>query len=92
MLLIKYFKDYIILIPTLESPTKDINIEAKGQGLALAHLSTKYFTTSKHELERGQLSAFNLEPRIEISNQSSFKTFGDFQRPSNQIGVLSCQR
>ena len=81
----------------LQNPTKEITIEAKGHGLALVHLSTKYFTTQKRELEgQNQLSAFNLEPRIEMrSVESSLKTHSSKlvqQRPSNQLLVLSCQR
>ena len=83
----------------LQNPSKEITIEAKGHGLALVHLSTKYFTTQKRELEEGgqnQLSAFNLEPRIEIrSVENSLKTHSSKlaqQRPSNQLLVLSCQR
>ena len=83
--------DQLNHVISLESPTKDINIEAKGQGLALAHLSTKYFSTSKNELEAGVVSAFNLEPRVEydpIANHDALLT----KRPSDQLLVLSCQR
>ena len=81
----------------LQNPSKEITIEAKGHGLALVHLSTKYFTTQKRELEgQNQLSAFNLEPRIEIKSvENSLKTHSSKlaqQRPSNQLLVLSCQR
>lgn len=69
---------------TLESPTKEISVEAKGQGLALVQLTSSYTTTSQYEVNKhSKVSAFNLEPRVEL------KRGGDNE---HQLLVLSCQR
>jgi hypothetical protein len=81
----------------LESHTKQISIEAKGHGLALVQLASKYATTSRDELdkENNELSAFNLEPRLESkSYKSDFfdERGGKKLMAGTQLLVLSCQR
>ena len=72
----------------LDSSTKDINVEAKGRGLALVQLVSTFSTTSQHVIKNEfDVNAFNLEPRVEFQTIKFMS-----QKEVNQILVLSCQR
>jgi len=72
----------------LDSSTKDINVEAKGRGLALVQLVSTFSTTSQHVIKNEfDVNAFNLEPRVEFQTIKFMS-----QQEVNQILVLSCQR
>ncbi len=64
-----------------------VRIEARGRGVALAHLETKFTTTNTRHLMTDNLDmeknnvAIHFEPRLEFLG-------GD----ASEIKVLSCQR
>ena len=73
---------------SLDSSTKNINVEAKGRGLALVNMVSTFSTTSKHIINKEfDVNAFNLEARVE------FQTIKfNSEQEVKQILVLSCQR
>ena len=75
-------------IISLDSATRNINIEAKGQGLALVNMMSTFSTASKHIIKKEfDVNAFNLEARVE------FQTIKfNSEQEVKQILVLSCQR
>ena len=80
----KAFEDELNNVINLNEPTNNIGVEAKGRGLALVQLASKFYTTSQSLINvENHVKAFNLEPRIEFKNS-----------PNNvmELLVLSCQR
>ena len=66
------------------NPTQNVGVEAKGRGLALVQLASKFYTTSQSLINaENSVKAFNLEPRIEFKNS---------QNGVMELLVLSCQR
>ena len=69
---------------TVDASTKDINVEAKGRGLALVHLASSFATTSQSAISQNiKVSAFDLEPRVELRQS---------KHGSMELILLSCQR
>ena len=80
----KAFEDELNNVISLSDPTRNIGVEAKGRGLALVQLTSKFYTTSQSLIStENRVKAFNLEPRIE------FKTS---HNNVMELLVLSCQR
>ncbi len=75
---------------SLEDASKSVSVEAKGNGLALVQLTSRYTTTSLDELanQENHISAFDLEPRIDFD----YTYHSASQQNITQIRVLSCQR
>ena len=79
----KAFEDELNNVISL-SPTRSIDVEAKGRGLALVQLTSKFYTTSSSLIStQNPVKAFNLEPRIE---------FRTSHNNVMELLVLSCQR
>ena len=87
-------QDDLSSVVSLDDASKSIAVEAKGHGLALVQLTSKYRTTTLYEIahstteDDGDMSSFNLEPRMDFDYM--------YHEPSNQnisqLRVLSCQR